>query len=204
MTKSEFRNNDEFRMTNDETALVAALSTFGIRHSTLIRHSDFVIRNCGIGQARACLCRENGMKATSLTRRGFTLLELLLVVIIIGILAAAVIPNLAGRSEQARIAAAKQDIGAIGLALDMFNEDIGSYPTTQQGLDALVNAPAGATGWKGPYIKSGVVPVDPWGNPYQYTFPGPNSPTMYVLSSNGPDGQANTADDISSQQAPKK
>ena len=131
------------------------------------------------------------------SRGGFTLLELLLVVIIIGILAAAVIPTFAGRAEQARIAAAKQDIfGSLGVALDLYEQDTGSYPTMAQGLGALVSEPAGVHNWHGPYLKSTVVPKDPWGNPYDYRFPSSAVPTLYELVSAGKDGQLGTNDDI--------
>ena len=141
------------------------------------------------------------MNRTNVYRAGrsaFTLLELLLVVVIIGILAAAVIPSLAGRSQQARSAAAKQDIfGALGTSLDMFANDTGGYPTTEQGLKALVIQPAGVTNWLGPYIKSGQLSDDPWGNAYVYTYPSQKNPTLYELISKGPDGKLGTDDDIS-------
>jgi general secretion pathway protein G len=130
-------------------------------------------------------------------RRGFTLIEVLLVVLIIGILAATAIPMFAGRSQQARVTAARQDIiGSLGLALDLYEQDIGTYPTTEQGLAALVNAPAGLTRWKGPYLKSVEVPVDPWGTAYRYQYPGTVNPSLYDLSSAGQDRQFGTADDI--------
>lgn len=130
-------------------------------------------------------------------RSAFTLLELLLVVVIIGILAAAVIPNLAGKSQQARIATARSDIsGALATALDSYEQSTGSYPTTSQGLNALISAPSGVQNWQGPYIKPPVLPQDPWGHDYVYKFPGSRFPTMYELLSAGPDGKAGTDDDI--------
>ena len=89
--------------------------------------------------------------------RGFTLIEMLLVIVIIGILAGVLIPGLAGRSQEARIARAKSDLNTISLALDMFEQDIGSYPTSDQGLTALATAP-NVAGWKGPYLKTGLKP----------------------------------------------
>ncbi len=128
---------------------------------------------------------------------GFTLVELLLVIIIIGVLAAMVVPSLAGRGEEARIAAARADIrGTLGTALDMYEMDTGSYPTTAQGLDALLREPSGVTGWRGPYLREADVPLDPWGNPYVYKYPGDNPPLPYDLLSYGRDGREGGGDDI--------
>lgn len=127
-------------------------------------------------------------------KKGFTLIELMLVVIIIGILVSMVMPRLTGRTKQAKIAAAKADIEAnIALALDLYEVDNGSYPSTEEGLDALRNKPASADNWNGPYLKKKA--VDPWGNPYKYASPGAHNAQDYDLSSNGPDG-AESDDDI--------
>ncbi len=124
---------------------------------------------------------------------GFTLIEILLVVIIIGILVSLVAPRLAGRSEEARKQAAKADIeGGISLALDLFEVDNGRYPKS---LDDLINKSSDAVNWKGPYLKKGL-PKDPWGSPYAYQFPGAHNPSMYDLFSPGPDKQNGTQDDI--------
>jgi general secretion pathway protein G len=123
-------------------------------------------------------------------RKAFTLVELMLVVIIIGVLVAMVMPRLAGRTEQARQAAAKADIEAnIGSALDLYEIDNGSYP---ENLDALIQKPQDAPGWKGPYLKKR--PVDPWGNPYTYKYPGAHGD--YDLSSHGKNGVEGGDDDI--------
>lgn len=127
----------------------------------------------------------------------FTLMELLLVVAIIGILAAMLLPNISGRSEEARKTRAKSEIvSTIGLALTMFESDVGRYPTTEQGLEALIAQPAQASTWRGPYIRQAKQFKDPWGNQYQYQCPGLHNTTSYDLTSAGPDGQLGTEDDI--------
>jgi general secretion pathway protein G len=122
---------------------------------------------------------------------------LLLVVAIIGILAAMLLPNISGRSEEARKTRAKTEIvSTIGLALTMFESDVGRYPTTEQGLDALITRPEEASIWRGPYVRQAKQFQDPWGNPYQYECPGQHNTTSYDLASAGPDGQPGTEDDI--------
>lgn len=130
-----------------------------------------------------------------MARRGFTLIELLLVLVILAVLAAVVVPKFTRRSEQARDAAAKTDISNMETALDAYEIDNGRYPTSDEGLSALVDAPSSATNWKGPYLKKGV-PNDPWGNAYQYVSPGNRSKSGYDLYSFGPDGQDGGDDDV--------
>ncbi|HOX54030.1 MAG: type II secretion system major pseudopilin GspG [Candidatus Omnitrophica bacterium] len=132
--------------------------------------------------------------------RAFTLVELLLVVTIILILAGMVIPRMAGRTEQARRAAAKVDIDTnIAMALDLYELDNGKYPTTEQGLQALVAKPASApvpANWNGPYLKKKKMPIDPWSRSYIYVSPGIHNPEDYDLYSYGPDGVEGGGDDI--------
>lgn len=128
-------------------------------------------------------------------RRGFTLVEMILVLVILATLAAIVIPKFTGRSEQARDAAARTQMASISTALDAFEVDMGYYPTTSDGLALLLEPPQNATSWKGPYLKQ-VVPNDPWGFPYVYEFPGKNNTRGYDLISGGPDGKTGTPDDI--------
>lgn len=124
-------------------------------------------------------------------RGGFTLIELLVVIIVIGLLAGLVGPRILGRVSEAKTATAKTQIEMLGLALDNFRLDNGSYPTTEQGLAALQEKPTQdpvPLNWHGPYLKK-AIPVDPWGRPYGYTSPGDHDPSGYDLWTYGRDGQ---------------
>ena len=140
-------------------------------------------------------------------KSGFTLIEIMLVVIIIMVLAAMVVPNLAGRGEQARQAAAQMDIDVnLATALDLYEFDNGRFPTTEQGLRALLERPVSAPepmSWNGPYLKRRRIPRDPWGNEYVYMSPGTHNAKSYDLFSHGPDGIAGTDDDIVNWGAPE-
>ncbi|MES2570242.1 MAG: type II secretion system major pseudopilin GspG [Verrucomicrobiota bacterium] len=132
-------------------------------------------------------------------QRGFTLVEMLLVLVILAVLAAIVIPKFSGRSQQAKTTAAQSQISSIELALDSYEVDTGSYP---QGLGALTDEPSGTQNWKGPYLKKGV-PADPWGNAYVYSYPGKSNAKSYDISSMGPDGRSGGDDDITNWDAKK-
>lgn len=133
---------------------------------------------------------------------GFTLIELLLVLVILAVLAAVVVPKFTSRGKDAREAAAKTGIKSLETALDMYETDNGSYPTTEEGLGALLVQPASATNWKGPYIKGGL-PKDPWGRDYVYRSPGTNNPQGVDVSSLGEDGREGP-DDIGNWGAQQK
>lgn len=123
----------------------------------------------------------------------FTLIELLLVLVILGVLAAVVVPKFTNRSEQARITAARTDIANIGLVLTTFEVDVGRFPTSDEGIRALIEAPASVQKWMGPYLERGL-PSDPWGHPYVYRYPGQHNPSGFDLYSLGPDGREGTDD----------
>ena len=134
------------------------------------------------------------MKNNMSNQNGFTLIEIMVVVVILGILAAAVVPKIMSRPEQARIEKAKHDIGALESALNIYKLDNYQYPSTDQGLESLVSKPSGSPqprNYKsGGYIKK--LNKDPWGQEYLYLFPGTH--TDLDLYSLGPDGQPSDDD----------
>lgn len=126
--------------------------------------------------------------------QAFTLVELLLVLVILGTLAAIVVPKFAGRTEQARITATKSQINSFEVALEAFEVDNGYYPKGKNGLQDLIDQPKEAISWRGPYLKD--IPNDPWGNPYLYECPGKQKNSAYDIASMGPDGRLGGDDDI--------
>jgi general secretion pathway protein G len=125
---------------------------------------------------------------------GFTLVELLLVLVILAALAAVVVPKFANRGKQAKVTAATTQISNFEVALDTFEVDNGYYPSGASGLNDLATQPSNAQEWRGPYVKE--VPLDPWGNPYAYESPGKINSALYDISSAGPDMQPGNEDDI--------
>lgn len=124
-------------------------------------------------------------------RRGFTLIEVVVVVIVLGLLAGLVLPQVIGRVSEARDATARTQIEMISVALDSYRLDNGRYPTTQQGLEALRSEPTVEplpTNWRGPYLRR-EVPDDPWGRPYLYRSPGEESRGGFDLYTLGLDGE---------------
>jgi general secretion pathway protein G len=114
----------------------------------------------------------NNMYKRLNSQAGFTLIEIMVVIIIIGILASIVVPRMFGNVEKARLNAASAQIEMLGTALDSFRLDVGRYPTTSEGLEALVIPVTGTEEWNGPYLKKREIPLDPWKNPYRYESPG--------------------------------
>jgi general secretion pathway protein G len=119
--------------------------------------------------------------------RGMTLIEILVVLTLIGIVMGIVGGNYLGQGEKAKAKAARIEIEQIGQTLDLFKLEVGRYPTTQEGLQALITAPAGVTNWNGPYWKKTTLPKDPWTNEYHYASPGQHG--AYDLWSYGADGK---------------
>ena len=130
---------------------------------------------------------------------GFTLIEMLVVLVIIGLIMGLVGPRVLTYLTDARVKAAKLQIEAFSSALDLYYLDTGRYPSSSEGLDALVRRPGNADVWNGPYLKGGQVPPDPWKNDYLYRAPGQGSPFEIIsLGSDGRQGGTGSASDIAS------
>ncbi len=129
--------------------------------------------------------------------KGFSLIELIVVLVILGLLAAVVAPRVYDKLAKGKEQIAKIQIKELEGALQLFSFDMGRYPTTSEGLDALVHNPGGLDSWKGPYLAKDL-PKDPWGKPYNYRCPGQHGD--YDIYSNGPDGVEGGDDDVTSWQ----
>lgn len=141
------------------------------------------------------------LRARRAAQAGFTLIEMLVVITIIGLIMALVAPRVLNYLAESKVKAAKIQIASLGSALDLYYLDVGHYPTSSEGLNALVERPGNLTTWNGPYLKGDIVPEDPWGHPYIYRAPGEHGP--YDIISYGSDGQeggTGTASDITSWQ----
>jgi len=134
------------------------------------------------------------MRSSADRARGFTLLELLVVILIIGLLTGIVAPRFMSQISRSEVTTARAQLDAFRKALDAFRIDNGRFPTTSEGLDALVNAPAGAPRWHGPYLQE-AIPLDPWGTPFQYQSPGQNGRDYQVMSLGHDRAPGGTGDD---------
>jgi len=137
--------------------------------------------------------------STRSRRRGFTLLEIMVVLAILGLLVAVLVRNVTGDLDRGQQRAAGLFVKTtLSIPLTNYRIDMGSYPTTAQGLEALISSPQGGGRWKGPYLESpgGQPPMDPWQQPYQYRYPATKNKTGYDLFSKGPDMAAGTEDDV--------
>lgn len=127
--------------------------------------------------------------------RGFTMIELLVVIAILGLLAAIATPQIVRFLGRAKTDAARVEIKNLSVALDLFLMDVGRYPSTQEGLMALLEPPPGSERWRGPYLKARGVPLDPWGRPYLYRAPGRGPYDIYTLGADHvPGGEGENQD----------
>ncbi|MCC8964663.1 type II secretion system major pseudopilin GspG [Bradyrhizobium sp. Pear76] len=149
-------------------------------------------------QDSIALSRRTDRTRTRQGEQGFTLVEMLVVIAIIGLIMGLVGPRVLSYLSESKVKAARIQMQSFASALDLFSLDTGRYPSTSEGLAALVQRTSGAASWNGPYLKGGVVPNDPWSHPYIYRAPGDHGP--YDILSYGSDGQeggSGTAQDIS-------
>lgn len=131
------------------------------------------------------------------TEAGYTLTEMLVVIVIIALIAAVLTPSLLGQLARARVKTAELQLEATATSLDLFKEDVGRYPTGAEGLNALVTAPDGAQGWLGPYLKSAKALNDPWGRPLVYTTGADGVATVTALGADGKAGGKGVDADLS-------
>lgn len=131
--------------------------------------------------------------------RGFTLIELLVVLAIIGLLAGLVGPQVMKHLGESKTKAARLQIEELSSALDMYRLDVGRYPSSDEGLQALIEAPGTGKNWNGPYLRKKKVPLDPWNNPYHYVFPGQHGKfDVFTQGADGSDGGEGEDSDVAS------
>jgi general secretion pathway protein G len=170
------------------------LARIGVEQKAYFKHPDRLARD-GIRHWRetAALRRASARPRDDQPRRkerGFTLLELLVVLAILGLLVGLVAPAALRQLGSAKEKIAHQSIERLATVLDMFKLDVGRYPTTEQGLQALITPPTGVSRWSGPYLKGDKLPEDPWGHPFVYRSPSQRPNHEFDLYSLGPNGQA--------------
>ncbi|HWZ71862.1 MAG TPA: type II secretion system major pseudopilin GspG [Casimicrobiaceae bacterium] len=145
------------------------------------------------------LVARRGVSGSVAGIRGMTLIEILVVLTLIGIVMGIVGGNYLGQGEKAKQKAAKLEIEQIGQTLDLFKLEVGRYPTTQEGLQALITAPTGVSNWNGPYWKKNTLPKDPWTNEYKYASPGQHGAyDIWSYGADGKEGGEGTNKDITS------
>lgn len=128
---------------------------------------------------------------------GFTLLEILIVLVILGLLAGLVGPRVLKHLGSSKTKTAMLQIEELGAALDLYRLEVGSYPSSEQSLEALIERPEGATSWNGPYLKKNVIRLDPWGQAYHYKYPGENGEyDLYSLGADNSEGGEGENSDI--------
>jgi general secretion pathway protein G len=139
------------------------------------------------------------LKSRKSRQAGFTLVELLVVLVILVLLASIIGPRVIGYLGSSRVKTAKIQVESLVTSLELFHIDVGRYPTSAEGLEALVRNTSGIPGWSGPYINKGEVPLDPWGKPYKYESPAADRPfTIYTLGRDGKEGGSDEDSDIKS------